>query len=248
MNRYLFTLLILLSSLTVPAQVVINKAESFPVFHVNFAGQLPALTLSERFGENASAGAGYFYKTKSGWLWGADFQYLFGNDVKEDSILDQLRSSNGEILNEYGEYATILLTESGYWVGLKTGKIFPIMKNYPNSGIMVTAGIGFLEHKILIQNQSNNAPQVLGDYKKGYDRLSNGVGTQLFLGYVHVGKKQYANFFAGFEFTQAWTQNRRTINLDTRLQDTSQRIDQLWGFRFGWIIPIYRNVSSDYYY
>lgn len=248
MRRITLVLLISLISLALQSQIKITKAESFPVYYGSFAGQLPAGNLSDRFGANASIGAGYFYKTKSGWLWGADFQYLFGNSVREDSILDNLRASNGEILNEYGEYANVIISESGYYTGIKTGKIFPVSKSYPNSGILFTAGIGFLEHKIRIDNQSNNAPQILGDYKKGYDRLTNGLGSQFFLGYLHIGKNQLANFYGGIEFTQAWTQNRRSINLDTRVQDTTKRIDQLWGIRFGWIIPIYRNVSSDYYY
>lgn len=248
MRRFSLLVFLFLFALRLSAQTKITQKESIPLFYAQSGFHIPAQDLADRFGANASIGGGYMFKHKSGWLIGADFQYLFGGKVKEDSILDLLRSSNGQILNEWGEYATILLTQSGFYAGAKIGRVFPLSKKNPNSGLYFTLGSGLLQHKIRIDNQANNAPQILGDYKKGYDRLTNGLALQGMIGYMHIGSSQFTNFFAGIEFTQAWTQNRRSLNFDTRLQDTNLRIDQSWGIRLGWMIPVYRNVSSDFYY
>lgn len=248
MRRFLLFILLFSIGFKLFAQTKITQKESIPLFYAQTGFHIPSQDLADRFGANASIGGGYMFKHKSGWLIGADFQYLFGGQVKEDSILDQLRAINGEILNEWGEYATVLLSQSGFYAGAKIGRIIPLSPKNPNSGIYVSLGSGLLQHKIRIDNQANNAPQILGDYKKGYDRLSNGLALQGMIGYMHIGSNQFNNFFVGLEFTQAWTQNRRSLNFDTRTQDTSLRVDQLLGIRIGWMIPVYRNVSSDYYY
>jgi hypothetical protein len=248
MRSLLLILLIISSAFISSGQTKITQKETIPFFYAQGGFHIPAQDLAIRFGTNASIGGGYLLKLKSGWLIGMDFQHIFGGTVKEDSILNLLQSESGEILNEWGEYATVMLTQSGFYAGGKIGKVIQISPKHPNSGLLITAGAGLLQHKIRIDNQANNAPQILDDYKKGYDRLSNGLAVQTMIGYMHVGSSQFTNFFVGVEFTHAWTQNRRSINFDTKTQDTTPRIDQLWGIRAGWMIPIYRNVSSDYYY
>ncbi len=230
------------------SQVRITESENIPMFHGSIGVHLPYNDLAVRFGPNTSIAAGHLFKTKKNWLIGIDYQYLFGNMVKEDNILDILKTENGNFLNSYGEYGNVILYQRGFFSGLRIGKLIPLGKKSPNSGIIITSGVGLLQHKIWITNEGNNVPQLIGEYKKGYDRLTNGLAIQEFVGYLYVGKNQFTNFFAGVEFTQAWTQNRRSINYDTKITDTTKRIDTLWGIRFGWIVPIYRGVSGSYYY
>lgn len=52
-------------------------------------------------------------------------------------------------------------------------------------------GGGFLQHKIRIENRENVAPQILGDYAKGYDYLRNGPAGYLYVGYVFHANKNY---------------------------------------------------------
>jgi len=217
------------------------------MFAASYSFNLPAGDLEQRFGWNMGIGGQFSYKTTSNWLLTAEMTYLFGNDLKEDGILDNLRTSNGEIINRYGEYANIILSERGYYIGAGLGKLINLNSSDPNSGLLLKVSAGFLEHKINIQNEANNAPQILGDYRKGYDRLTNGMAIHEFIGYMHIGKSQYFNFFAGFEFYQAWTKCRRDFNFDTMEHDTKNRKDLIYGIKAGWIIPINRRVTDKYY-
>jgi len=105
-----------------------------------------------------------------------------------------------------------------------------------------------LQHHIRIENKDNNAPQVLGDYKKGYDRLTNGFAAKTFIGYQYLDSKRRFNFYAGFEFYQAWTKNRREYNFDTMSRDNNLYHDYLYSFKAGWILPIYYRTPDKFYY
>jgi hypothetical protein len=238
---------LLLFSFGLNAQRQITEKSAMPFFSFSYAVQYPQADLAERFGWNSNFGAGFMYKTQSGWLWGIDAQYLFGNHLKEDSIIDGLRTRNGEIINQYGEYANILMSQRGYYMAGRFGKLININKKNPNSGIVIIGDVGFLEHKIRIENQGNTTPQLSGDYVKGYDRLTNGLALKGFAGYMHFGKSQFANFYVGVEYYHCQTQNRRSWNFDTMSQDLRKRKDNLAGIRIGWIIPIYRNVEDSYF-
>ncbi len=229
------------------SQKKIEEKVNIPMFSASYATQFPLNDLSDRFGWNSNIGGDFQFKTKQGWIFGVEGYFMFGNQIKEDSILDGLRTSTGDILNENGEYGNILSHERGYYVGGKFGKVFSLSSGNPNSGIIVTVSAGLLEHKIKIENQGNTVPQLVGDYKKGYDRLTNGLALREFIGYMYIGENQYTNFFAGFEFYQSWTMNRRSLNYDTMQQDTKERRDDLVGFRVGWIIPLYRHIPDGYY-
>src|SRR5204863_8304518 len=131
---------------------------------------------------------------------------------------------------------------------VKAGKVFNVLSPNPNSGLMATVGAGLLQHKIRIENDDANAPQVLGDYVKGYDRLTNGLSITESVGWIYFGKNHIANFNFGFEFTQAFTKNRRSYNFDEMRKDDTNRLDLLYGFRVSWIIPFYGSKPKEFYY
>jgi hypothetical protein len=60
-----------------------------------------------------------------------------------------------------------------------------------------------------------------------------------------VSRDRTFNFFAGFEFTEGFTQNRRGFNFDTMQRDDLKRRDILYGVRVGWSIPIFTNINAD---
>lgn len=215
----------------------------------HYAFQLPGGDLAKKYGVNSSIGIGITYKTRQNLMLGGEISYLFGNDIRRDStILDGLRSANGEIINEYGEYAKIICSERGFYAGLNAGYVFSLGKPNSNSGIIFQLGGGLLQHHIRIENKDNNAPQVLGDYKKGYDRLTNGFAAKTFIGYQYLDSKRRFNFYAGFEFYQAWTKNRREYNFDTMSRDNNLYHDYLYSFKAGWILPIYYRTPDKFYY
>jgi len=226
----------------------IDSPEKLPMIFPTYAFQWPGGDLSERFGANSSIGAGFLYKTHRNWLVGLDACFIFGNIIKQDSLMQNLYTSDGYIIGQDGQYADMGIYERGFNTSFKLGKIFPVFGSNKNSGIMFLAGAGYLQHKIRIEVRDNTAPQVGGEYKKGYDRLTSGFQVSEFLGYMYIGNSRLANFFAGLEWMQAWTENRRSMNFDEGRRDDSKRLDMLYGIKIGWIIPFRKRLPKDFYY
>ncbi|MGE0637155.1 MAG: hypothetical protein AB7G44_08140 [Bacteroidia bacterium] len=238
-----------LSCFLTSAQVnVKDSMVTVPMFTFSYGVQLPAGDMKDRFGVSSSAGVDFMVKNKKNWVFGADFHYIFGTDVKENTILDGMKTEQGEIIGQDGQFADIAIFERGYTTCLKVGKIFPLGKPNKNSGIIFTTGAGFMQHKIRIDVANNTAPQLTKETKKGYDRLTNGFMLDHFLGYMLLGNKRLLNFYGGFEWTHAFTQNRRDYNWDTMQHDTQKRYDMLYGIRIGFIIPFYKRAGKTYYY
>ena len=86
------------------------------------------------------------------------------------------------------------------------------------------------------------------DYKKGYDRLTNGFYLSQFIGYTFLDVRKRVNFYVGVEVNEAFTQNRRSWNYDMNLKDDATRNDILLGIKVGWILPIYFTPTEKYYY
>jgi len=219
-----------------------------PMIYATYAYQLPGGDLAKRFGGNSSIGGGFMVKTRSNWLFAAEGNYLFGGTVKNgDSLLKNIADSNGYVINANGYYAEIGFAETGYNVMGKFGKLFPVLSPNPNSGPLIMVGAGYLKNKIKIHDGDNTAPQLQGDYKKGYDRLNTGLVLSGTLGYLYMSDSRLINFFVGLEFMQSWTKYRRARNFDTGKQDNSSLSSQFYGVKVKWIIPLYKRKPKDYY-
>ncbi len=208
-----------------------------------FGGHGSGADLGDRFGNHMSFGLGMDYITSKDLIFGAQGVISFGNNVEED-VIAVVKNEDGLIFGDGGAIATIDLRQRGMNIDAHFGKLFRLGKE-GRSGIRATIGVGLFQHKIRIQDD----PQVFisqlnDDYKKGYDRLTNGVGITEFIGYQHLGKLRRINFFAGLELTQAFTKNRRSYNFDTRSADTESRLDLAYGFRIGWLLPFYLGEDS----
>jgi hypothetical protein len=214
----------------------------------SYAVQLPGADMAARFGFNSNTSLSYLYKTKKNWLYGADLSYIFGNRLREKGVLDSIKTADGHVINQNGIYADVRLFERGYTASLKFGKVIPKLGPNRNSGIFCLGSIGFMQHKIRIDDIGNASPQLTKEMKKGYDRLTNGIALSEFIGYLYLGNKRTVNFFAGLEFWQGFTQGRRAWNYDLMATDNSKRLDLLYGLRFGWILPIYKRNSNQFYY
>ncbi|MBI5218874.1 MAG: hypothetical protein HY958_08085 [Bacteroidia bacterium] len=246
MKKICIIILVLLSKL-ISAQGINDTSVFVPMASVSFSVQIPGGDMAKRFGVNSNIAGHFSIKTRSNWILCVEGYYLFGNSIKESGILDSLKSSNGEIINEYGEYANIILSERGFYIGANLGKIIPVWGPNLNSGIILSAGAGLLQHKIRFDVEGNNVPSLQGDYAKGYDRLTNGLAAKVFIGYLYLGKNKLKNFTAGFEFYQAWTKCRRDFNFDTRQKDNRQRNDLLYSFKIGWVVPFNTRTPDKFY-
>ncbi len=248
MSRIFFLLYLLTISYICFAQ---NRKNTYTalLIQANYGVHMPAGDLANRFGSNFSIGGGADILTEKGnWILGVKGNNLFGKNVKED-VLASLRDRDGFIIgnNEAGSgnYALIVQRQRGLYLGGHIGKLIALSKKNTRSGIRLTLGAGLLQHKVRIQDESGVANQIAGAYIKGYDQLSNGLALEQFIGYQHIGLSRGFNFYAGFEFTQAFTNNRRNFNFATRTKDTIKRFDALLGFRLGWLIPIYIGEKGE---
>jgi len=250
MKKILYLLVLLFFCYQAKPQVSVRDSSIFcTMLYATYAYQLPGGDLAKRFGGNSSVGGGFQIKTKKNWLFGTECNYLFGNVVKDQyGILDNIATSDSFLITADGQYADVFFSEQGFAVSLKAGKVFPVFKSNPNSGILVKLQPGFVQHKIKITNPNNTVPPLRGDYKKGYDELTNGVSITEFVVYMYMGNKRLVSFYAGVEFTQAFTKCRRPYNFNTRLRDTEQKSDFFYGFRGGWLIPLYKRAPKGYYF
>lgn len=249
MNKKLLCicLLGLLSQISFAQSLVKDTAIGFPFFGIGMAVHLPAGDMADRFGTNATVQSNFSYKFKSGFTLTANGAFLFGTQINEGNILKNISTSDGEIIGNDGRISQIRLFERGYFACIDAGKIFSFNKPNPNSGIWVTLGAGFIQHKIRIENIGNTVYGLDKDYVKGYDRLTNGLILHQFVGYVYFGNKRLINFFAGLEGIQGFTQNRRSYNFDTMSVDDKKRFDVLIGIKAGWILPLYTKPDKFYY-
>jgi len=218
------------------------------LFNISYAYQVPGGDLADRFGPGFSLGSGLEYLSRNNWIAGINGQFFFGSQVETD-VLAGLRTPEGFIYGNDKSIADIQLRQRGFHIGGLVGRLIPLSRNNPRSGLRLTLGGGLLQHRIRIQEDPiSNVPQLSGDYRKGYDRLSSGFSLQQFIGYQLLSPDGLINFFAGFELTQAFTENRRAFQYDTRQVDTDKRTDLLFGLRVGWILPFYLRKADEIYY
>ncbi|MGB0863518.1 MAG: hypothetical protein ACPGXZ_11420 [Saprospiraceae bacterium] len=222
-----------------------KKGFEATTFNLTYATQFPAGDMSRDFNLNFNFGGGIQYFSKSRWILGAEGGYMFGNDPKVD-VLANMRTIDGEILSSDRTYGIVFQEERGFYIGLLAGKLIPISKKYPNSGLRLTLSAGFLQHKIFIEDRGANIPQLTDEYIKGYDRLTNGFALTQFIGYQHFGNKGRINFFAGLEFTQGFTKNRRSWDFFAQQRFDENRIDLLNGIRIGWaLVLVHDSYDAD---
>lgn len=208
--------------------------------------------MANRFGNNSEIGLECWVKTDKNWTIGLSYSFLFGNHIKEDSLLKGLENSSGEIIGEDGQYAEIRVFERGYkFPVLKIGRVFslPLSKNSSvNSGIIFLAGVGFMQHKIRYDIISRNVPQLRDDYVKGYDRLTNGLILTQNLGYIFYSKNNLTNFYIGAEITEGFTKVRRSYDFASKSKLDDSRLDLLYGIKVAWIFTLRKKLATGYYY
>jgi len=224
-----------------------------PLISPSFALQQPGGDLVNRFGMNGAVGLQLMYKTKHNWIIGVSGDYLFGNQVKETHMLDSIvthdNSANGFLISNNGKLVDRFFSERGFSTFIKIGKLFPCFGPNENSGIMVLGGVGFLEHQIhiqLVDGTDQITPQLNAQMRLGYDRLSNGLAFNEAIGYLFLANNRIFNFYAVLDFTEGFTQDRR-YDYDLNSQSNKVNKDVLYGFRFGWILPIYKRIAKEFY-
>lgn len=248
-KRFLFLCALLFGmSLQTKAQVSVKDSViAITMVNASFAFHQPDGDLADRFGNSNAIGLSALRKTNKNWIWGAELNFIIGSDIQDDELFDNI-TAGLSVIDANGQLATIRVFQRGMYFNATVGKIIPVLGPNKNCGIMLTAGLGYMYHKIKIESLGNRTPQLSDDLIEGYDRYTAGMFTSQFIGYSYLSNKRKINFYAGFEFLQGYTEDKRAFNYTTGERIEGQRNDLLWGFRIGWILPIYRKAPDSFYY
>lgn len=218
-----------------------------PLVSIDYTAMFGVADYGDRFGFTNAIGLTVDFKSKKNLIYGLHGNFMFGNQVKDATQFETVVNSDGTVTNASGALAGIALKMRGFNVNADIGYLFTFKKPNPNSGIFLKFGLGYLQHKIHIQNVEEDVPQFNGDYKKGYDRLSMGMNMTQHIGYQFINNKGIWNFHAGFFVMEGFTKNIR-YNFDIKGKDSKLQIDVLFGIKVGWTVPIYKRTPERIYY
>lgn len=225
-----------------------SKSVFTPIYGLTYKGSLTGGDFANRWGYTNVLGIEANFKLKNNLTYGLEAHYMFGNTFRDSSIFLNVFNSNNQITGLSGEPGDILfLLRGGNFTG-QIGYVFNKVGKNPNAGLWLNFGLGYMFHKISIESIYDAIPQFKESYIKGYDKLTMGLSTKQFIGYLQQGDKDYFNFYAGFEFSQGFTKNVRTYNFNSEGPENDLRFELMYGFKVGWMIPIYKRQLQEYYY
>lgn len=249
--RFLFLLLFfnLIATEAVKSQVNVNDSViSAFVLSVVYSYQIPGGDMADNYGTNSTIGPAFTFKTSKNWMWSAEINFIFGSNVKNlNKIIESISTPDGNLIGQNGLYALYQSYERGFTILGKFGKLFPVFDINPNSGLFFSLGAGYIQHKIRWQVDNNTVPQLAGDYKKGYDRFSEGISLVQEFGFFYMADKRLWNFRLSFEINESFTQMKR-YNFDTMGGKDGTNIDLFYGVKLAWMIPFYGRTANKTYY
>lgn len=214
-----------------------QEEASLAVFsEINYGIRIPAADFQERFGAHFALGTNFSIYSKKRNVLSFHYQFLFGSRVKED-VLTDLRAPDGSIISNGLVPSYPLLKLRGHEMKLLFGKWVKIPSQH-EQGMLLQLGPGYLRHHIEIDEGADPIPQLLGEYSKGYDRLSAGWGVSSVIGYQYISEDRGISFHVNLSAAWFRTKSLRSFNLDTFMQTDDNRQDINFGIQAGWIFPI----------
>lgn len=180
------------------------------------------------------------FKRKSNLVWGFGGTVDLGDYNESGNGLEHLNSDVGFPIDKNGLLVEINQQFFGYTLFGSLGKLWATNLNKPNSGFYTGVQFGFMQHKISYVYNGDDLPSLSGDYRKGYDHLSNGLMLAQNIGYKRYSVRNYLNYEIGFNITQGFTKNRRDWNYDEMRRADEARFDLRYGPYVKLVVPIYR--------
>ncbi|MBK8503009.1 MAG: hypothetical protein IPL46_12805 [Saprospiraceae bacterium] len=223
-----------------------DSLKSLIQLSARYGAGLPMADLKDRFAEHFTLGGSVAFLSKNNFYLGANYDLLFGNQVRED-VLSNLRTIEGGIIGSDMQFASIFLRERGHQFSIDAGHLVQLRKNSRHrSGFLLVAGLGYLVHKIRIVDDFDSVVQLQHAYLKGYDRLSSGWTLNQKISYMYLSEDKLINFYISISVAEAFTRDRRQFNYN-QTGVKINRFDVLTGIQLGWIIPIYLTPEIRYY-
>lgn len=195
------------------------------------------------------------FKYKSNWLMFVDGDFCFGTDnLKSRNFrMKDLYTSDSIIIGTNGTDAVVTCYNRGFSAKVGLGKVFKVIPNNPNSGIMLKLTGGWIQQQTVFYLNEVKAPQIDDDYGRLYDHqrmggvLSEGVGFWFMSNNLNL-----VNFYLEFELSQSWMRSTRDYVIDDvmglRGKDNNTYFDLTYTIKFCWMFPLKGKTSYDYYY
>lgn len=212
----------------------------------NYDLQFPFGDMKTDFGINSTLGLELSLVNSNNVYLSVAGSFLFGGQVKDTTILNHLMDDKYNIIDENGQIAEVILSERGLNTAVKLGYLWPIL--HEKSGLLSYASLGYHQHKIRIDVKNSTVPQLDKETMKMYDQLAGGLSSSIFLGYMNISKEKGTHFYAGIEWTRAFSKNQRSYNHSVRGPIEGTRNDSFMGLKFGWIVPISKRSTKEFYY
>jgi len=242
------TILVLTTTAIAQRRSLKDSTVNTVLIGMHYKGSLTAGDMSDRWGFNNQIGLDLTNKFKNNVTVGLNAGFIFGNQLRDSTIFIDLVNDFGTITGTAGTPADILFLMRGAVGHLSLGYVWNRFGNNPNSGIWLSGGLGYMMHKIRIESLYDNVPQLQGEYKKGYDKLTMGASARQFIGYLYQADFRLIKFYGGVEFIQGITKNIRTYNFDTGGPEDDWRFDMTYGLKVGLVMPISQRTRGQYYY
>ncbi|MCK9163052.1 MAG: hypothetical protein WCR29_02105 [Bacteroidales bacterium] len=212
----------------------------------------PDADMADKYQSFMNLNANLGWKTKENFLWMVEFGFGFGSDNAKgkNQILSGIMTNEGDpfVISREGSDAGVVAYNRNLSLVGKVGKVFPLSRKRPNSGIMLTLGLGAIQHQIIYQSTLEVAEQLEGDYAYLYDRQMKGIMVSGFIGYFHMSKKSYTNFYVGLELDQAWTKLTRDYQINYTYSPNKIFQDRMWTLKIGWMFPFFGRDADKIYY
>ena len=224
----------------------VDSASLFVYTQFEFSYNIPLADLRKDFKNFLSVGTGINVKTKSNWIIGFTFNYQFEGKVRADVLEQEFKhlvpaGANYFISNDGTATNEISVDYRGLQFTLMAGKVFCFTPRFRNSGLVLKAGIGVLQHYMHITNPNNKVLSLNEEYRKGYDRLTLGFSLYQFIGYQHLTKKNLLCFYGGIEVVENWAKRQRAYDFSLMGKDNNRYFESYIGFKVGWIVPLYKH-------
>ena len=248
--HYFLLTLFLLSTLILSGQSQNPKqADRMWLLGAQAGLNFPAGEWTDRYGQSFSNGANVGRKFRSNLILSLEGEYLFGGEVPDrQNALRNVFTDNGNLINTTGNYAVVNINQRGTHFHLSLEKLFPKTGPNLNSGLGLGLGAGYGFYWLNIDNVNNDSPQILDEYKKGYDRLSSGFSLKQNISYLYLSPNRMINFKLSFEVSEIWTQDLRKYYYPTGLLSSDPQLNFMYSLKLKWYIPIYLGGVKEEYY
>ena len=214
---------------------------------VEYAAQWPGGDLADRYRFHNAVGIRIEVKNRHNWLIGGAARFLFGTRITGSDPLAGIRGPDGFLIGTDGFQYLPAPNLRGWQFGLDVGKVTGLGAVNPNSGLTVSAGLGYVQHRTWWDVERDFLPQLEGEYAKLYDRFASGPYLRQTIGYLLCGEKRFINVRGGVEFVQGFTRDRRDFQADLG-GGGGGRLDLQVGVFAAWILPIYENPKTQFFY